>query len=74
MTVVVLSPHFDDAVLSCWHVLRAPGTVQVVNVFTGAPPEGSPPGWWDRLTGAPDPGERVRERAEEDRIAVGARP
>ena len=25
MRVAVLSPHFDDAVLSCWHVLRAHG-------------------------------------------------
>jgi LmbE family N-acetylglucosaminyl deacetylase len=68
--VAVLSPHFDDAVLSCWHVLRAPGPVGVVNVFAGTPPEGSRLGWWDRRTGALDSPARVRERAREDRAAL----
>ncbi len=70
MHVAILSPHFDDAVLSCWHVLRGPAAVTVVNVFAGAPPAGSPPGWWDRLTGVPDPGARVAERAAEDLAAL----
>jgi hypothetical protein len=70
MAAAVLSPHFDDAVLSCWHVLRAPGPVIVVNVFAGVPPEGTAPGWWDRLTGAWDAAARVRERASEDRAAL----
>jgi hypothetical protein len=30
---VILSPHFDDAVLSCWHALASAGEVLVVNVF-----------------------------------------
>jgi LmbE family N-acetylglucosaminyl deacetylase len=70
MRVAVLSPHFDDAVLSCWHVLRAPGTVVVVNVFSGAPSGGGPLGWWDRRTGARDSAARMRERAREDRAAL----
>jgi LmbE family N-acetylglucosaminyl deacetylase len=70
MTVVVLSPHFDDAVLSCWHVLRRPESVLVVNIFAGAPSQGSPPGWWDQQTGAPDPRARVGERANEDQAAL----
>jgi LmbE family N-acetylglucosaminyl deacetylase len=70
MTTAVLSPHFDDAVLSCWHVLGGSGPVVVVNVFAGAPPEGTPAGWWDRLTGAVDASERLRERAREDRAAL----
>src|SRR4029079_4464549 len=70
MRLAVLSPHYDDAVLSCWHVLRAPETVVVVNVFAGAPPEGSPLGWWDRRTGAHDSRDRVRARAREDRAAL----
>ena len=37
---VVLSPHLDDAVLSCWHVLGREGDVRVVNVFTGSPEDG----------------------------------
>jgi GlcNAc-PI de-N-acetylase len=70
MAAAVLSPHFDDAVLSCWHVLQGLGPVIVVNVFAGMPPERTTPGWWDRLTGAWDAAARVRERASEDRAAL----
>jgi LmbE family N-acetylglucosaminyl deacetylase len=68
---VILSPHFDDAVLSLWHVLDGPGEVEVVNVFTGPPANGRV-GWWDRLTGATDAGVRLRERSDEDRAALAA--
>lgn len=67
---VVLSPHLDDAVLSCWHVLTSPGEVTVVNVFTGAPVNGDHPAWWDRLTGARSSQERMRERLAEDADAL----
>jgi hypothetical protein len=61
---VVLSPHPDDAVPSCWHLL-AGGDTTVVTVFAGVPEPGTC-GWWDRLTGASDPAARVRERLAED--------
>ena len=67
---VVLSPHLDDAVLSCWHVLTGAGDVTVVNVFA-AVPEAGRLGWWDRLTGARDSAERMRERLLEDAEALG---
>jgi LmbE family N-acetylglucosaminyl deacetylase len=70
MALTVLSPHLDDAVLSCWHVLREDAPVKVLNVFAGVPPDGTPRGWWDRLTGAPDSCTRVRERLAEDRAAL----
>ena len=66
----VLSPHFDDAVLSTWHLLSTPGELLVLNVF-GAPPgnhRGS--AWWDQLTGADDSMARFRERQAEDRAAL----
>ncbi len=66
---VILSPHFDDAVLSCWHVLAGAGEVLVVNVFAGEPPAGAL-GWWDRLAGASDSATAVRTRVEEDREAL----
>ncbi len=66
---VILSPHFDDAVLSCWHVLASAGEVLVVNVFAGEPPAGVL-GWWDRLAGASDSATAVRARIEEDREAL----
>jgi hypothetical protein len=70
MATVILSPHLDDAVLSCWHVLTGPGHVTVINVFAGVPARLDRPAWWDRYTGATDSGERVRERIEEDRKAL----
>jgi len=66
---VVLSPHLDDAVLSCWSVLAREGEVLVLNVLTEAPAPGRPR-VWDELTGAADPAERMRERVAEDRAAL----
>jgi LmbE family N-acetylglucosaminyl deacetylase len=66
----ILSPHYDDAVLSCWHLLAAPGDVAVVNVFTAEPAPGTV-GWWDRVTGAEDSSARLRERRWEDAAALG---
>ena len=68
--IAVLSPHLDDAVLSCWHLLESDADLTIVNVFTGSPPPGTPAPWWDRLTGAADPVERMRERRDEDRRAL----
>jgi hypothetical protein len=70
MATVILSPHFDDAVLSCWQVLEAVGDVTVVNVFTASPQAGRPVPWWDRLTGARDSIARMAERRAEDRAAL----
>ncbi len=66
---IILSPHFDDAVLSCWHLLASAGEVLVVNVFAGEPTAGTL-GWWDELAGASDSAAAVRTRIEEDRQAL----
>jgi LmbE family N-acetylglucosaminyl deacetylase len=66
----VVSPHLDDAVLSCWHVLTGPGAVVVVNVFDGVPAADAPLGWWDLRTAATSSAERMRERRAEDRAAL----
>lgn len=70
MKIAVLSPHLDDAVLSCWHVLEGREAVTVVNVFTGSPPPGAAVPPWDRLTGADDSLVRMRERRAEDQRAL----
>jgi len=70
MPAVILSPHLDDAVLSCWHLLTQPGEVLVINVFAGIPASSDGPAWWDRFTGATDSAKRVHERLEEDRRAL----
>jgi LmbE family N-acetylglucosaminyl deacetylase len=66
----ILSPHLDDAVLSCWRLLTAPGDVAVLNVCTGIPPDGAAAGFWDLLTGGDDPSERMRQRRAEDEAAL----
>lgn len=66
---VILSPHLDDAVLSCWHLLSGPGEVEVINVFAGSPPPGTKASWWDRITGSTDSVARMQERRNEDDAA-----
>ena len=68
MNVVVLSPHFDDAVLSCWTVIESDDDVSVVTVFTGGPQPGIVTEW-DRDTGV-DSSTRMIQRAEENRQAL----
>jgi hypothetical protein len=70
MAAAILSPHLDDAVLSCWHLLTRPGEVIVINVFAGVPGRRQALAWWDRFTGASDSVQRARERVEEDREAL----
>jgi LmbE family N-acetylglucosaminyl deacetylase len=66
---VVVSPHLDDAALSCWAVLSAPEECVVLNAFTGDPDPGRERPW-DELTGAVDPTQRQYERIAEDRAAL----
>lgn len=68
--ITLLSPHLDDAVLSCWHLLGSAGDIRVVNVFGGMPEPGVTLSWWDAMTGATDSAARMRERLEEDRMAL----
>ena len=66
---LLLSPHLDDAVIDCFSVLTGGEPVQVVNVFAGIPERGVIPSW-DRICGATDLAEHVRERIAEDREAL----
>jgi LmbE family N-acetylglucosaminyl deacetylase len=70
-SATVLSPHLDDAVLCCWHLLSGGRDVRILNVFTAIPPDPrSPHYYWDRETGAPDSAVRMRDRLAEDRDAL----
>lgn len=80
-TLVVLSPHLDDAVLSIGAYMHAQarlGTdVRAVTVFANDPASGDPPGEWDVLCGFPSAAAGARARREEDLRAcaiVGAEP
>jgi hypothetical protein len=66
---VVLSPHLDDAALSCWSVLDADGERTVINVFTG-PPDPARERPWDELTRAEDGAARMDDRVVEDQAAL----
>jgi hypothetical protein len=68
---LILSPHFDDAVLDCWSILSGPGEVRVVNIFAGAPAPGRLT-LWDATTGASDSAARVAERVAEDAQALAS--
>jgi LmbE family N-acetylglucosaminyl deacetylase len=69
MGLLVVSPHFDDAVLSAWGLLEEPG-VRVANVFTAIPPDQAPT-YWEKLTRARGTvEERIVERTLEDRDAL----
>jgi LmbE family N-acetylglucosaminyl deacetylase len=79
--IVVVSPHFDDGVLSlgasaaAWR--RAGASVRILTVFGGDPDSTAPAGGWDRRGGFPTEGEAARARREEDRLAcavIGATP
>ncbi len=67
VATIVLSTHFDDAVLSCYSTLGPETTV--VTVLAGIPPEGVL-GDWDAEGGATSSRDRVLERREEDRQAL----
>jgi LmbE family N-acetylglucosaminyl deacetylase len=62
--VVILSPHLDDAVWSCFSLLAREDDVLVATVFAGIP-EGAP-GWWDVQCGITDSAAHVRDRRSED--------
>lgn len=68
MSLLVLSPHLDDAALSCASLIAASDDVTVVTLFAGRPPDGRLSDW-DRLSFGPgdDP---MRQRQAEDRRAL----
>jgi LmbE family N-acetylglucosaminyl deacetylase len=66
---LLLSPHWDDAALSCWSLLSKTGELSVVNVFAALPEPGRR-GPWEALAGLADSRERARARVEEDTRAL----
>jgi len=68
--VVVVSPHLDDAVLSCGELIGAcPGT-RVLTVFAGMPPDPAMLTEWDRVSGFDSAAAAIGARREEDRRAL----
>ncbi|WP_405438979.1 PIG-L family deacetylase [Streptomyces avidinii] len=66
-STVVLSPHFDDAVLSVAGLLgRLDGPTAVLTVHGGPPPATARVSWWDAGCGFATSQEAYRARREED--------
>jgi LmbE family N-acetylglucosaminyl deacetylase len=68
-TIVVLSPHLDDAVFGLWHVLAGAGIVEVHTVFAGIPEPGFTTAL-DRSHGATESAAWMRRRRSEDAYAL----
>jgi LmbE family N-acetylglucosaminyl deacetylase len=75
---VVVSPHFDDAVLGATHLIAGHGGTTVITVFGGRPPAyPEEPTPWDACGGFRTGDDVVARRREEDRAAMdllGATP
>ncbi len=65
---VILSPHLDDAVINCWHLITDPDST-LLNVFSGIPPKGTH-AWWDRMCREADSHKMVQIRLSENAAAV----
>ncbi|MGF6969796.1 LmbE family N-acetylglucosaminyl deacetylase [Paraburkholderia sp. WC7.3g] len=68
--LLVISPHLDDAVLSCGLLIAARPCTVVCTVFT-APPAENMTTDWDCASGFADAFEAMRARQAEDREALG---
>jgi LmbE family N-acetylglucosaminyl deacetylase len=70
LTDVVVSPHFDDAVLSAASVLREHTATVLVLTVCGGVPAGGGDDEWDRLCGFESGAAAARGRAAEDLAAA----
>ena len=71
--VLIVSPHLDDAALSCAALLEAPQSAHVLTVFGGAPAPARV-GWSERMTGFGDSDVTMRARHEENSRAFAGSP
>lgn len=70
---LVVSPHLDDAVLSCEAVIGGDRQAEVVTVFTDAPP-GDSASAWDARCGFATAREAMAARRREDIAALAGTP
>lgn len=64
MRNIILSPHYDDAVFSCFHLLNNPDTL-VINIFSGIPKKNHRT-LWDYLCGEGDSRKMMEKRRKEN--------
>ncbi|ARP94149.1 PIG-L deacetylase family protein [Bordetella genomosp. 13] len=70
--LLVISPHYDDAVLGCGDLLAATPGATVLTVCSGVPPADAPLPQWDRECGYRRPHEAMLAREREDSLALAA--
>lgn len=68
--VLILSPHFDDAVLSQGGLIATSQTPVIVATFFGGKPTTATRGGWDRLSGFQNGEEAVATRTAENALAL----
>lgn len=71
--LLLLSPHFDDAALSCAALIARKEPIDVLTLFAGSP-QPRRQGKWDRVTGFADSAESRRVRQAEERSAFADTP
>jgi LmbE family N-acetylglucosaminyl deacetylase len=69
--VLVISPHMDDAVLSCGQLIKSRRGTTILTILAGFPP-GEHAGWSGRTTGLPVARDANLKRREEDELASRA--
>jgi len=69
--LLIISPHFDDAVFSCSDWMARQSDVLVGTVFTATPAENSMHTEWDARCGFVDAQQAMRARVAEDDRALG---
>lgn len=68
--MLVLSPHFDDAVLSCGALLAYHPDSMVLTVYAGVPDADMPAPDWDRRCGFSSARQAMRVRGQENHRAL----
>jgi LmbE family N-acetylglucosaminyl deacetylase len=71
-SLLVISPHLDDAVLSCGRAIAAHPGACVVTLFAGLPDAGMEQTPWDAECGFRNGDQAIRVRREEDAAALSA--
>jgi LmbE family N-acetylglucosaminyl deacetylase len=69
----IISPHMDDAALSCGHLLSSRPASHVVTVFSSGPAKVRPLPSWDEMSGSFQPGDDVmalRKVEDDNALAV----
>jgi hypothetical protein len=71
--LLIVSPHLDDAALSCAALIARPLPIDILTLFTGEP---HPPrqGGWDRTIGFQDSAASMPARRAEERAAFAGTP